>query len=142
MRRLLFVASLLSSVAHAGEIKCPERFPEKDIVLSASPSREGTAVRITAGRLSNAYFVEGEIYAPRVFIPDTTKVKGGLDLKFGFLPNQPRWLVCVYGGESWGGGDIERWERMPDAVNSCVMKVREIKIPQTTSDWTQTSVCK
>jgi hypothetical protein len=45
-------------------------------------------------------------------------------------------------GERWGGGPIERWERMPDTINSCAMKVREIKIPHTTSDWTAAAVCK
>jgi hypothetical protein len=140
--RLLLATLALSSVVHAGEIKCPDRFPVKYVALPANPSYGGASVRITEARLSNAYFIEGQIYGPRVFIPDTTKVKGGYDLKFGLLPNQPRWLVCKYGGERWGGGPIERWERMPDTINSCAMKVREIKIPHTTSDWTATATCK
>jgi hypothetical protein len=142
MKRLILSVLLLPSVMHANVIKCPERFPANDTVLPASPSYGSASVRVTEARLSNAYFLEGPIYSPRMVIPNETDVKGGFDVKFGFLPDLPRWLVCKYGGERWGTGNIERWERMPDTINSCVQKVREIKIPHSTSDWTAAAVCK
>lgn len=141
MKTILLAVVLQSSVAHAQVIECPARFPAKEVTLPASPSDPGAAARVTTARLSGAYFIEGQIYGPRVFIPETETVPGGLDIKFGFLPNQPRWLVCKYGGTRWGSGEIERWTRIPGRMNNCDMKVREIKVPHTTSDWSVTTTC-
>lgn len=145
MRRLLLAAIVFSSVAHAEIIKCPERYPTKDVALSADAADGGGTARVRPARLSGAYFESGPLYVPPT-VPLITKVKGGWDTEYLFGPPEygdPRWLICRYGGQQWGEGEIERWEKLPQHFTRCFEQVRGTKIPGTTSiAWTQTAICK
>jgi hypothetical protein len=114
----------------------------KEVALPTPPSDVGGNTRIRPARLSGAYFETGPLYVPPMFVPLITKVKDGWDTEYLFgPPEQPRWLVCRYGGTRWGSGEIERWEKLPQHFTRCVQKVREIKIPYGSSDWTATAAC-
>jgi len=146
MKATLFIALVLSSAAHADEIKCPERFPAKDVALHTTPSDEAGTSRVRPAHLSGSYFEMGPLYVdPMVSAGPEVKVKGGWDIEYRLGPaDNPdtRWLVCRYGGHEWGEGWIERWEKLPKRYTRCLEKVRGTRLPGTTSTtWTQTAVC-
>ena len=145
MKPLIFATIMLSTLGHAEMIKCPERFPAQDVSLPTAPSGEEGGARVQPARLSGAYFEIGPLFAPPT-VPLITKVKGGWDTEYLLGPidnHEPRWLVCRYGGQQWGGGQIERWEKLPKRFTRCLQKVRAARIPYTTNtDWTQSAVCE
>ncbi|MDP3671776.1 MAG: STY0301 family protein [Telluria sp.] len=141
MKKLLFAALVLVSTANAEVIKCPERYPTKDVTVSDNPSGRKGVARLQPTRLSNAYMVSGELYAEQQFVPEITKVKGGLDIGYNF-PNEGRWLVCLYGGGERMAGSIDWWDRLNPKITECVLKLRETKVPHGESAWAATATCK
>ncbi|TFW35988.1 STY0301 family protein [Massilia horti] len=147
MRSFLFAALVLSSTAYAGVLKCPDRYPTKNITVSDESSNRKIIGRIQGTSLSNAYMVSGELYAQQEMVPDIRKVKGGLDIGFNFLHDQ-KWLVCVYGGNELSpkdqatSGTIDRWEQIDPKFSECVVQLRETKAVGYPSVWTATAVCK
>jgi len=142
MRTLLFAALLLFSTAHAEVITCPERFPTKDMALSDNPAGRHGLARLKPARLSNAYMISGELYSEEQFVPDITKVEGGRDVRYSFTPDDTNWLVCEYGGGERVGGSIQLWEKINPKISGCELKIREIKVPHTASDWSAAAACK
>jgi len=149
MRKLVFAALVLASTASAEVIKCPERYPIKDVAMidNASDHKVIGRVQSKGFDLSNAYMVGGALYARQEMVPDITKVKGGLDIGFNFL-REPKWLVCVYGGNELShsehtiSGSIDRWEQVDPKFTECVVQLRETKVPHYPGVWTATAVCK
>ncbi|HEV7817331.1 MAG TPA: STY0301 family protein [Janthinobacterium sp.] len=145
----LFAALVLASTANAEVIECPKLFPSKDITLSEVPLGHKGNARVQRAHLSLAYMYVGELYGEQYLVgPDVRNSKGGMDIEHGFRPEDTKWLVCRYGGNEWSrseqgvSGTIEWWEKLDPKITSCVLKIREIKVPHTTSDWTATTTCK
>jgi len=149
MRTLLFAALVLCASVKGEVIKCPERYPSKDVLLPEIPSGHQSSARLIPARLSLAYMYFGDLYGEQYLEgPGSRKVKDGWDTEYNFTPQETKWLVCVYGGTEWSGldrisgGSIERWEKLDPKIISCVLKVRETKIGASLSDWTATASCK
>lgn len=95
------------------------------------------------GHLTYAYMYFGELYGEQYLTPPASKkVKGGWDAKYNFVPEFKNWLVCRYGGDEWGGGNVERWERLDPKITSCLLQVRKVKEPQTQATWKATAACE
>lgn len=153
MKRLLFAASMLSSMAHAQEVKCPDFYPEKQITLTEIPSGHKGSGLQRGANLSSAFIYVGELHSdpstnqPMQEVPN--KVKGGWDMSYNFTPKEAdRWLVCVYGGDRdrvdrpRTYGTTEWWERIDPKLSSCVLKFRETKqAHHATSVWSAAAVC-
>lgn len=143
MKSLLFTCLVLTSVAASAEVlNCPASFPSKDLPLSDHPPGRSGSARLQPARLSNAYMTSGKLYSEVEFVPDITNVKNGRDVKYDFTPQQKNWLVCEYGGGERIGGTVQWWEKLSPAITHCVLKVRELKIAGTASDWSASASCK
>lgn len=143
MNKLLLVSLVLSSTAHAQVIECPKLFPSNETAFSEVSLGKTGAARVQRGHLSHAYMYFGELYGEQFFTPPVSKkVKGVWDAKYTFSPEYKNWLVCTYGGDAWGGGTVERWERLDPKITSCLLKVRQVKEPQMQTVWKATADCK
>jgi hypothetical protein len=141
-KMLVFVLLLAASAASAQVIKCPERFPTKEIALADKPAGRHGSARLQPARLSNAYMTSGELYSEVEFVPDITKVEGGRNVNYAFTRTQANWLVCEYGGGERVGGTIQWWERLEPSITGCELRVRETRIRGSASAWAATAVCK
>lgn len=143
MKILMCAALVLSSIANAQPIECPKLFPAKDTALpELAPGNVGK-VRVRQAHLSFAYMYFGDLFGEQTLVgPEAKKVKGGWDSEYGFSPQDTNWLICRYGGSSWGSGDIELWQKVPPNVTSCVLKVRQVSEPHSPAGWTAKAICK
>ncbi|NHZ64098.1 STY0301 family protein [Massilia genomosp. 1] len=143
MKTLLLTAMILSSAAHAVEVKCPDVYPPKTLTLapdSSDPEGHGLMKR---AHLSYTYMQEGELYSEQTLVPPApVKVKGGWKTEFGLATEMDNWLVCVYGGETWGVGRLERWQRIDRTLTTCILHVKQTKVRQNPYIWTAWAVCK
>ena len=149
MKGLLFAALVLTSTANAEVIECPKILPTEDTTLSEVPFGHNGSMRVQRSHLSFAYMYVGKIYGEQYMVgADVKNSKGGMDIEYGFRPENTKWLVCRYGGDEWSHstngvvGTIEWWERLDPKITACVLKVRAVKVPHLTSGWTAAATCK
>lgn len=152
MKTLLFTALTLAATANAEVIKCPDFYPGKEVTLPEIPSGHKGSGLIRGARLTSAYVYVGKLHSdPNGFeamqlVPK--KIKGGWESVDNFTPDETRWLVCVYGGDSKSvgliraTGAIEWWESIDPKIARCELKFMEVKVPHSDSLWTATAVCK
>jgi hypothetical protein len=159
MRDLLFAVLVLSCAsANAQVYKCPDFYPIKDAPL-AGTSRVPQGGGITLDLpVTNAVMYRGDKHGNGALHGDDEPVKGGTDAHYGFPDNEPRWLVCQYGGRKrisgsviagheWGaqvvGHVSEWWVPLDQKVDACDLKIREVKSgDRGNSTWAATAVCK
>ena len=96
-----------------------------------------------------AYLYVGELYGDQYMVgPDVAHSNGRMDIRQGFRPEDKKWLVCVYGGNEWGGdkqsviGPIQIWQKIGPGITSCVLKVRKLKTSTYPQPWTANAECK
>jgi hypothetical protein len=124
-KALLLSALVLAPRAAAEVLECPKIYPLADTTLAKISSDPNGIGRLTRGHLSFAYMYFGKLFGEQYF-----------------KPAHENWLVCIYGGSSWGAGDIERWEKLAPATTACKLDVREIKSRRYSTKYTASAVCK
>lgn len=134
---------ILSSTAHAVEVACPDVYPPKTLTLAPDASDPQGYGLMKRAHLSYTYIHDGDLYSEQTMVPPApTKVKGGWKTEFGVFPEKENWLVCVYGGETWGLGRLERWQRLDSKLTSCMLHVKQTKVRQNPTIWNAWAVCK
>ncbi|NHZ33462.1 STY0301 family protein [Massilia rubra] len=140
---MLVAAFVLAPAAQAQVLACPTIYPMAEAALANSPSDPNGIGRLKRGHLSFAYMYFGRQFGRQFAVPDEPiKVKGGWYTEYRFNPQHENWLVCRYGGGSWGAGDVERWEKLAPAITSCKLDVREIKSRMYATSYTVSAMCK
>ncbi len=143
LKALLLAGFLLSSTVQAVEVACPDFYRSKTLTLppdSSDPEGHGL---MKPAHLSYTYIHDGDLYSEQTLVPPpSTKVKGGWQTGFGVVPDTDNWLVCVYGGQTWGDGRLERWQRLDSKLTSCVLHVRQTKVRQNPTAWKAWAACK
>ncbi|NHZ41664.1 STY0301 family protein [Massilia aquatica] len=143
MKALLISALVVSPRAQAQVLGCPNIYPLAETALSSSASDPNGIGRLKRGHLSFAYMYFGKLFGKQFVVPSgPVKVKGGWYTIVDVNPQHENWLVCRYGGGSWGLGDIERWEKLAPAITSCKLDVREIKSRVYATEYTVSAICK
>jgi hypothetical protein len=153
MKAIFAVLLLVNAAASAGELKCPDSYPDSPISLPKSPGQGGAGV-VRRAAFSDAYLYAGKLHADAfgfdamVGTAQTKRVKGGWDTEYTFTPSETKWLVCAYGGNELfqvkprRQGAIELWEQIPPGVTRCVLQIREVKQPyKLPSEWTASTIC-
>lgn len=137
------LALVLSPAAQAQSVSCPDLYPRADVSLPAAADDPAGIGFVTRGRLTFAYVHFGELRSAETLVPDApTKVKGGWYTDYAIHAGVDNWLVCKYGGSSWGGGDIERWEKLSPSFKSCRLNVRETKTRPYPTAWKAAATCQ
>ncbi len=140
---LLLSALVLSPAAQGQVLACPALYPQADAALAQAPADPNGIGRLTRNHLSFAYMYFGKLFGKQFVVPNgPVKVKGGWYTLYDFNPQHENWLVCRYGGGSWGLGGVERWEKLPPAITSCKLDVREIKSRIYATKYTVSAICK
>ncbi|UOD29567.1 hypothetical protein INH39_29960 [Massilia violaceinigra] len=143
MKALLLAALIVSPAAQAVEVKCPDVYPAKTLKLAPDASDTEGHGLMKRAHLSYTYIHDGELYSEQTLVPPPrTKVKGGWHTEFGVVPDTDNWLVCVYGGATWGDGSLERWQRLDSKLSSCVLHVKQTRLKHNPQLWNAWAVCK
>jgi hypothetical protein len=143
MKTLLLTAMILSSAVQGVEVKCPDFYPRAALKLAFEATDPEGQGLMKPANLSYTYIHDGALYSEQSLVPPPpTKEKGGWRIDVGIVPQSDNWLVCVYGGETWGGGSLERWQRLDSKLTSCVLHVKQTKVRQNPFIWNAWAVCK
>ncbi|NHZ64095.1 STY0301 family protein [Massilia genomosp. 1] len=140
---LLLAAIFLSSAAQAVEVTCPDFYRSKTLTLAPDSSDPEGHGLLKPAHLSYTYIHDGDLYSEQTLVPPaSTKVKGGWQTEFSVVPETDNWLVCGYGGQTWGDGSLERWQRLDSKLSSCVLRVTQTKEPRSQTVWKARASCK
>jgi hypothetical protein len=121
MRRLLTAFLALSSTASAQTIECPKFYPWQDTPIAEVPHQHKGKGFVARAKLNGAGLFTGEMNGQGEMIGDRRKVKGGINVHYGFAPPETKWFVCSYGS----AGDITWWEQLDRKATSCNLEIRE-----------------
>lgn len=138
--KLFIIAVLTSGVAGAQSISCPRSFPDQDTPIQSLPGGRMGVGRLQPARLSNASIQVGDLFGEQGLQPQITKVRNGLNLKYG-LPGREKWLVCVYGGSDQMIGNVDWWEKLAPRVSECMLQLRWRQDVAGAKTWTATANC-
>lgn len=106
---------LACGAAQAQVIDCPPAFPPEQTALAGDSKAIVSTQRLTGGAV-----VTGELGGNAELHGDRKEVKGGVDVRYGFAPNDPKWFVCGYGRD----GPVGSWRAVDPKATSCAMKLR------------------
>jgi hypothetical protein len=127
MKPILFASLLFISAAQGAELQCPDRYPAKDLELTAPQGWTGHvgggARLIGAGALVGKPEDNGELRG------QDRKTRDGYEIRYAglndYLEPLQKWVFCSYGH----GGEIRLFRRMPDDTGKCTVKYRRNKEP-------------
>jgi hypothetical protein len=152
MKRAL-VAALVLSCARvlAGEYRCPQTYPGKDV-----PAIPLTGAFMMWGERPTS----GPPFPSGWLVGDDSPAQDGIDIRYGLSdPPEPNWLICEYGshkrikgrfhnGHEYGqymegyGKEIRFIQLAPNDTD-CTVHIREVKRRDSGKNtWTATASCQ
>lgn len=126
--KLMLISLLACGATHAQVIECPPAFP-----LEAKALADDSKAIVERSLLSGGGVSIGKLGSRGDMQGDRKRVRGGVDVQFGFRENDLKWFVCGYSQD----GVIGLWREIDAKAITCIMRQRERG-----SVVTVTAVCK